>query len=140
VSDLIYPPGAAASPNDDLVYPPGALVQAFPAGATLNWPLAMGAIVNNGSYPFLLTWPWLSGQILGVVASTSRGSFTVAVLVGGVAVPGLEALTVTAAGQALATATANLVTLGQSFGLAISSASGAPTDASVQVNYSRSNP
>jgi hypothetical protein len=106
--------------------------------AMLSWPSAAGAVVANGTYELALSWPWQSGAITGVTADTANGSFTASVQVNGSPVVGVDAVSITSHVPVTTLAGINTITVGDNLTLVISGATGSPTDATVQVNYTRS--
>lgn len=106
--------------------------------AMLTWPSAAGAVVTNGAYELALSWPWQSGVIDSVTANTGNGSFAASVLINGSTVAGLSSVPVSGATPVTTTAGANALATGDNLTLVISASGGSPTDATVQVTYTRS--
>lgn len=109
-----------------------------PGAGMLSWPA--GAQVANGTYDISVSWPWQSGVVTSITAKAGSGSFTMALHGGasGAAIAGLSAVTVNGATPVTTNAGANTISAGQRLYLVISGATGSPTDASVQVNYTHS--
>jgi len=125
------PPGPVGPAGHDPIAP-------TPGAAVLEWPAAAGVIVTNGSYELTLAWPWQTGTITGITADTASGSFVAAVMVNGASVAGLGAVTVSSSTPVTTAAGINTVVAGNNLSLVITGATGPPTDATVQVSYTRS--
>lgn len=115
-----------------------AFTSAVQRGAVvLSWPTG-GAAIAAGTYRVLLAWPWLSGAITSIIAKAGSNSFTFALQVGGVAVSGLSAVTVSSPTSVTTPAGTNAIPTGAAIDVVVSATMGAPTDAAVQINYTRS--
>ena len=122
----------AAFLNNDVVTPLATGV------AQLSWPSAAGAIVTNGLYQLSLSWPWPVGSVISMTCETANGSFVAAVQINGVAISGLGAVLVNTPSPATSLPGVNELVLGNSLTLLVSAATGSPTDATVQVAFTRS--
>ena len=130
---------------------------ASPAAMVLSWPSAAGAYVANGDYEMVLSWPWPSGSIVSLTAETGNGSFAVSLLAGGILVPGMSGIPVNSSSPVTTLAGVNALSAGKSIVLTVSGAANgvtggftfdfgsdfdsgataAPTDVTLQVNYTR---
>jgi len=89
-----------------------------------------------------IKWPWATGTITSVdyfTGGTSTPSFSIALQIAGSNVTSCNAITVSSSSPASTTCTAaNAITTGQALTLVITSTSGSPFSAGVQVHYTRS--
>lgn len=127
----------AASISAETIRAVTAETQPETGAAVLSWAASAGAVVTNGTYAVLLSWPWSGGTITGLVASSATGSFSVSITVGGVAVAGLSALSVASPTPQSTAAGSNTMNAGDRIAAVITAASGSPADATLQVNFTR---
>jgi hypothetical protein len=105
--------------------------------AVLTWAASAGAVVTNGTYAVVLSWPWSGGAITSVVASAGTGSFTASITLGGTPVSGLSAISVASPTPQTTAAGTNALHAGDRIAAVITLASGSPADATLQVNFTR---
>jgi hypothetical protein len=95
--------------------------------------------VGNAVYTVYITFPYASGSITSIQASTggtASSSFAVGVQVAGGNIPSCTALTVSLTQSVSANCGTNNIVLGNSVKLVISGVNGQPSSSQVQVNYS----
>ena len=109
--------------------------------AALQW--SSGLTVSAATFNLVTSWPWSTGTVQSVsyVTNGTTPSFTVQISINGTPVTGCNAITVTSSTVATTTCTgSNTIASGGLLQAVVSSVTGTPNLASVQVNYVHSEP
>lgn len=107
--------------------------------AVFNWD--SNTNVSNQVYYITTKWPWATGSVSSVTyetGGTSTPSFVIGVQINGSNVSTCNGITVNSGTLTTTSCGTNAIASGNAVTLVVSSASGVPNVAAVQVNYSRS--
>jgi hypothetical protein len=109
---------------------------------TAIWSIPSTVTVAAGTTVVIPAYPWTSGTITAIhyaTGGTSTPSFSASVQIGGSNVTGCNGITVSSSTDTTATCTAaNTLSSGSKVTVVTSSISGSPTQAYVQINFTRS--